>query len=151
MSMFEVMYGIKCRVPISWDNPMEKITLGPELLKEMEHVMVKIRQNLKVSQDKKKSYDDSKRTHIDFKIGDHVYLQVKPKRISHRMGACAKLAPRYCGPFEVLERIGPIAYRFALPPTIRTHNVFHVSLLKKYVHDPNHVIDWIVIQVEPSR
>jgi hypothetical protein len=93
MSMFEVMYDIKCRVPINWDNPMEKITLGPELLKEMEHVMVKIRQNLKVSQDKKKSYDDSKRTHRDFKIGDHVYIQVKPKIISHRMGACAKLAP----------------------------------------------------------
>jgi hypothetical protein len=62
-----------------------------------------------------------------------------------KMGMCAKFIPRYCEPFEILERIGTIAYRLSLPPTIRAHNVFHVSLLKKYVHDPNHVIDWIVI------
>jgi hypothetical protein len=64
------------------------------------------------------------------------------------MGACAKLAPRYCGPFEVLDKMGPVSYRIALPLTKKTHNVFHVSLLKKYVHDANHIIDWYVIQVE---
>jgi hypothetical protein len=65
-----------------------------------------------------------------------------------RMGACAKLSPRYCGPFEVLERIGQVTYKLALPLVVRAHNVFHVYFLKKYVHDPNHVIDWIPIQVE---
>jgi hypothetical protein len=95
----------------SWDSPVDKITLGPKLLKEMEHAMVKIRLNLKVSQDKKNNYAYSKRTHREFKVGDHVYLRVKPKRSSLRMGMCAKLAPCYCGPFEVLERVGPVAYR----------------------------------------
>ena len=67
-----------------------------------------------------------------------------------KLGICAKLSPRYCGSFEVLERIGLVAYRLALLASTRAHNVFHVSLLKKYVHEPNHMIDWNVIQVEPE-
>jgi hypothetical protein len=66
------------------------------------------------------------------------------------MGACAKLAPRYCGPFEILDRVGPVAYRLVLPPIMKGPNVLHVSLLKKYVHDSNHIINWFVIQVEPE-
>jgi hypothetical protein len=58
------------------------------------------------------------------------------------------MATRYCGPFEILERIGPVAYMLSLPASMCIHNVFHVSLLKKYVPDANHVIDWNVIQVE---
>jgi hypothetical protein len=64
------------------------------------------------------------------------------------MGMCDKLVPCYYGPFEVLERVGSVAYRIGLPPTVKAHNVFHVSLLKKYVHDYNNFIDWTVIQVE---
>ena len=86
----------------------------------------------------------------EFSVGDHVYLRVRARKISLHVRSCAKLSPRYCGSFEVLERIGPVAYRLALPPSTRAHNVFHVSLLKKYVHDPNHVINWDVIQVEPE-
>ena len=85
---------------------------------------------------------------MEFNVGDHVYLRVRARKSSLKLGSCAKLSPRYCGPFEVLERIVPIAYRISLPANTITHNVFHVSLLKKYVHDPNHVIDWDVIQVE---
>ena len=81
----------------------------------------------------------------EFKVGDHVYLRVREKKSSLKLGICAKLSPRYYGSFEVLERIGPIAYRLAFPASTRSHNVFHVSLLKKYVHDPNHVVNWYVI------
>ena len=83
----------------------------------------------------------------EFSVGDHVYLRVKVKKISLKLGSCAKLSPRYYGLFELLERIGPIAYRLALPASTRSYNVFHV---KKYVHDPNHVINWDVIQMEPE-
>jgi hypothetical protein len=81
-------------------------------------------------------------------VGEHVFLKVKAKRSSLKLGSFPKLAVRYCGPFEILERIGHVAYMLAFPASMHIHNVFHVSLLKKYVLDPNHVIDWTVIQVE---
>jgi hypothetical protein len=81
-------------------------------------------------------------------VGEHVFLKVKVKRSSIRLGSCLKLVARYCGPFEILEKIGPFTYMLEFHVSIRVHNVFHVSLLKKYVHDPNHIIDWNVIQVE---
>ena len=87
---------------------------------------------------------------MEFSVGDHVYLRVRAKKSSLNLGSCAKLSPRYCGLFEVLERIGPVAYRLVFPARTRDHNIFHVSLLKKYVHDPNHVINLDVIQVEPE-
>ena len=77
----------------------------------------------------------------EFSVGDHVYLKVREKKSSLQLGSCSKLSPRYCGPFEVLERIGSVAYRLALLASTRAHNVFHVPLLKKYVHDPNHCSD----------
>jgi hypothetical protein len=107
--------------------------------------VIQIKQNLKVAQNRQKSYADRKRTPREFKMGDHVYLTVRPKNISLRMGACAKLEPWYYGPFEVLYKVGPVAYMLALPPTVKAHNVFHVSLLKKYVYDSNHIIEWFVI------
>jgi hypothetical protein len=56
----------------------------------------------------------------------------------------------YCGPFEILENIFHVAYMFSLPASMCIHNVFHVSLIKKYVHDTNHVINWNLIQVDPE-
>jgi hypothetical protein len=65
-----------------------------------------------------------------------------------KLGSCSKLAAIFCGPFEILERIGLVAYMIAFPASMSVHNVFHVSLLKKYILDANHVIYWNVIQVE---
>ena len=79
-----------------------------------------------------------------------MYIKVKPNKISIILGKYSKLAPWYRGPFEILEKVGSVAYDLELPPTIKVHNFFHVSILKKYVHDATHVIDWNVIQVEPE-
>jgi hypothetical protein len=81
-------------------------------------------------------------------VGDHMFLKVKSRRSSQKLGNCSKLAVHYCGPFEILERIDLVAYMLALPASLCIHDVFHVSLPKNYVLDANHIIDWNVIQVE---
>jgi hypothetical protein len=88
-------------------QPSRKSSGWAKIAKGMEEQMVKIKQNLKATQARHKIYVDKGRTHRDFKVGDHVFLKVKAKRISLKLGNCSKLAARYCGPFEILERIGP--------------------------------------------
>ena len=81
----------------------------------------------------------------EFHVGEHVYLHIKPKRSSLRIGSDAKLALQYCEPFEILERNGPVAYRLSLPPLVKILDVFHVSLLKRYVQDADNVIGWSIL------
>jgi hypothetical protein len=98
--------------------------VGPEMLQEMENMVKKVQQNLKEAQNKQKSYVDQKRRHLEFQVGDHVYLKVKARKRSLKLGNYAKLAPRFCGPFKILTRIGPVAYQLALLANLRIHNVF---------------------------
>eukprot|EP00253_Pinus_taeda_P015832 PITA_15832 len=119
MSPFEVLYGRKCRVPIDWNNPVNKFTLGLDMLAKMEETMRKIQQNLRATLDRQKMYADKKRTYMEFQPRDHIYLRAKPWKSSLQWQGCAKLAPRYCGPFQVLERVGLVAYKLALPSHIQ--------------------------------
>jgi hypothetical protein len=148
MSPFEALYGRRCNTPVRWDNPKDREVVGPNLLREVEEKMSKIKQNLRLLKKGRKRYVDKGRTHREFKVGDHVFLKVKANKSSLKLGNCSKLTTRYSGPFEILERIGPVSYMLALPASMYIHNVFHVSLLKKYVLNVNHVIDWNLVQVE---
>ena len=114
----------------------------------MELIVKQVQGNLKIAQDRQKNQADLKRTPKEFQVGEHVFIKVRPKKSSLRLGSYAKLAPRYCGPFEILFSIGHVAYQLALPPDQRVHNVFHIYVLKKYVHDATHVINWNDVQVE---
>ena len=124
--------------------------LGPHMLKELKLTVKHVQNSLKTAQDRKKSHADLKRTPKEFQVGEHVFVKVKPRKSSFKLGSCAKLAPRYCRPFEILTKVGPVDYQLAFPPNLRIHNVFHISILKKYIHDATHVIDWNLIQVEPE-
>ena len=104
--------------------------------------MKQVQGNLNVAQDRQKSQADFKRSQIEFQVGEHVLIKVKPKKRSLKSGSCANIAPRYCGPFEILSTVGPMAYKLALPPNLKFHNVFHIYVLKRYVHDVTHVINW---------
>jgi hypothetical protein len=110
--------------------------------------MVKIKQKLNTAQDIKKSYAYKNKTIREFKVGEHVLFKVNTKRSSLKLGRCTNPTPRFYGPFEILDRIWSTAYMLALPSSMNFHNVFHFSLLKKYVHDPNHVVDWNLIHVD---
>ena len=88
------------------------------MLKELELIVKQVQGNLKTAQDRKKSHADLKRTPKEFQVGEHVFVKVKPRKRSFKLESCAKLAPRYCGPFEILARVGLVAYQLALPPNI---------------------------------
>ena len=90
-----------------------------------------------------------RRRPLEFWVGDHVFLMVMSKRGVVRFDKRGKLSPRFIGPFEILERIGTIAYRLVLPSSISgVHEVFHVSIFRKYTPDPAHVVDWRQIEVD---
>ncbi|XP_041016136.1 uncharacterized protein LOC121258657 [Juglans microcarpa x Juglans regia] len=104
---------------------------------------------MKAAQSRQKSYADKSRFQLEFEIGDKVFLKISPKKGVMRFGKKGKLSPRYIGPFEILDRIGPVAYMVALPPAFSgVHNVFHVSMLRKYIHDPTHIIDHEPLQIQ---
>ena len=93
-----------------------------------------------------------RRRPLEFEVGDHVFLKVMPKRGVVRFGKRGKLSSRFIGPFEMLERIGTVAYRLALPPNMSgVQEVFHVSMLRKYTPDPAHVVDWGEIEVGTNK
>ena len=117
--------------------------LGPKLVRDTTEAVKRIREKILATQSRQKSYADPKQRDIMFSVGDKVFLKVAPVKGIVRFGKKGKLSPRFVGPFEILEKVGKVAYRLALPPSLeKVHNVFHVSLLRKYVADPSHVLNY---------
>ena len=93
-------------------------------------------------------YDHSRKK-VEFEVGDMVFLKVSPMKGVMRFGKKGKLSPRFVGPFEILKRIGKVAYELALPPTLAgVHNVFHVSMLRKYIPNPSHVLNYEPLKIK---
>ncbi|GKA48736.1 reverse transcriptase domain-containing protein [Tanacetum coccineum] len=135
---FEALYERKCRSPVLWAEIGESSLIRPELVQETTDKVVLIKEKLKAARDRQKSYADNRRKPLEFKVGDRVMLKVSPWKCVIRFGKRSKLAPRYVGPFEILERIGPVAYRLRWPEELsRVHDTFHVSNLKKCLADAN--------------
>jgi ribosomal protein L21E len=109
----------------------------PELIQEVEEQVRMIRENLRTTQSRQKSYADTQRRLLEFKEGDHVYLKVSPIRGMRRFKVKGKLSPRFIGPFLILKRVGEVAYQLKLPDHLEdVHDVFHVSQLKKCLRVP---------------
>ncbi|KAG8474413.1 hypothetical protein CXB51_033837 [Gossypium anomalum] len=120
MAPYEALYGRKCRTPLYWTELSERKIHGVDLIRETEEKV-------------------------------KVFLKVSPWKKVLRFGRKGKLSPRFIGPYEIIERIGPVAYRLALPPELdRIHNVFHVSMLRRYRSDPSHVISPTEVEIQPD-
>ncbi|KAL4022938.1 hypothetical protein IC575_016684 [Cucumis melo] len=151
MAPFEALYGKCCRSPVCWGEVGEQRLMGPELVQSTNEAIQKIRSRMHTAQSRQKSYADVRRKDLEFEIGDKVFLKVAPMKGVLRFERRGKLSPRFVGPFEILERIGPVAYRLALPPSLSTvHDVFHVSMLRKYVPDPSHVVDYEPLEIDEN-
>jgi len=110
-----------------------------------------IQERLKTSLSRQKSYADQRRRPLEFSAGEHVFLRVTPFTGVGRVVKSKKLTPKFIGPYQILRRIGPVAYEIALPPPLANfHNIFHVSQLRKYVHDPSHNLESDSIQVKEN-
>ncbi|XP_027337267.1 uncharacterized protein LOC113850960 [Abrus precatorius] len=106
---------------------------------------------MKIAQDRQRSYYDKRRKPLEFQVSDHVFLKVSPVTGVGRALKFKKLSPKFIGPFEVLSKVGPVAYEITLPPNLSNlHPVFHVSQLRKYIPDPTHVIELDPVQVREN-
>ena len=123
--------------------------IGPDIVKDTEEKVRVIRQRLKAASDRQKSYADLKRRDIEYEVGDKVFLKVSPWRKILWFGQKGKLSSRFIGSYEILKRVGPMAYRLALPPELaKLHDVFHVSMLRRYRFDESHILLVQEIQVQ---
>ena len=109
MVPYEAFYGRKCRTPFCWTELSEKKITGPDLIQETEENMKMIRERLKVATDRQKSYTDMRRKDIRYEIGEKVFLKVSPWKKVMRFVKNGKLSPRFIRPYEVIEKVGPVA------------------------------------------
>nr|GEW82519.1 putative reverse transcriptase domain-containing protein [Tanacetum cinerariifolium] len=148
-ALFEALYGRKCRSPIMWDEVEEGQLIGPELVQETTEKISQIKDRLKVARDHQKSYADKRSKPLEFSVGDYILLKVSPWKGVVRFGKNRKLAPRFVGPFEIIEKVGHVTYRLDLPEELNgVHDPFHVSNLKKCLADPTLQVALDEIQVD---
>ena len=142
MAPYEALYGRPCRSPLCWTEVKESSITSPDLIRDTSEKVSLIRQHLLTAQSRQKSYADIRRRPLEFEVGDHVFLKAMPKRGVVRFGNRGKLSPRFIGPFEILERVGTVVYWLALPTSMSgVHEVFHISMLRRYTPDPADVVD----------
>ena len=125
--------------------------MGLDIVRDTAEAVEKVRKYMLVAQDGKKFYVDPKRRRLEFSIGDKVFLKVAPMKGIMRFGKKGKLSPRFICPHKILEKVRNVAYRLTLPRELScVHNVFHVSMLSRYILDPSHVLSQEPLGLDPD-
>ncbi|GAU37258.1 hypothetical protein TSUD_319120 [Trifolium subterraneum] len=133
------------------DEVGDKGVLGPDIIQETTLKIKSVRYHMRVAQSRQKRYVDHGRRPLEFDEGDHVFLRVTPKLGLRGVFKTKKLAPRYIGSYQILKRVGPVAYHLALPPSMsRMHDVFHVSQLRKFVPNSFVPVELESIDLQPD-
>jgi hypothetical protein len=116
MALFEMLYGRRCQTPLFWNETGEWKVFGPNILQEVEKQVRMVRENLRVTQSRQKSYTNHRRRELSFEVGNFIYLKVSPMRGLRCFKVRGKLVPRFIGPFKILEKRGEVAYQLELWP-----------------------------------
>ncbi|KAK6143332.1 hypothetical protein DH2020_023680 [Rehmannia glutinosa] len=141
MAPYEALYGRKCRSPLHWEIDDQWTPKEIDLVQEAIEKVELIKEWIRTVQSRQKSYADKRRKNLEFEARDEVFLILSPRKGLINPNKGGKLSPRYVGPYKILQRIGKLAYRLKLPTQYAgMHDVFHVSRLKKYQPDPEHII-----------
>nr|GFA41568.1 retrotransposon protein, putative, Ty3-gypsy subclass [Tanacetum cinerariifolium] len=119
----------KCRAPICWDQIGERIIEGPDMIEVTNAKVAVAKEKLKKARTRQKSYADKHRRSLEFQSGDHVFLKVSPARRVRRFDIKGKLSPRFIGPFEILDSVGEVSYRLALPPQLSGYKYHHLHVI----------------------
>ncbi|KAK8931429.1 hypothetical protein KSP39_PZI016937 [Platanthera zijinensis] len=152
MAPYEALYDRKCRTPLSWAQDADSRALGPIFMENMTEIIQMIQERMREAQSRQAKYYDARHRHVEFAMGDKVYLKIRPRHGVSRLRRQRKLSPRYMGPYTITERIGEVAYRLELPPELLgLHDVFHVSSLRRALLRPEHAIQEAPGPVEPDR
>ncbi|XP_073033891.1 uncharacterized protein [Primulina eburnea] len=150
MAPYEALYERKCRLTVYWDEVGERAELGPDIVRQTADLVARIRDRMRTAQSHQKSYADQRHRDLEFTVGDHVFVKVATMKGVMRFEKKGKLNPRFIEPFEIIERVGTLANRVALPPNLAGfHNVFHVSMLRKYMSNPSHLLNYEPLYLTP--
>jgi hypothetical protein len=147
MAPFEVLYGRRCRTPLNWIEPGEKVIFRTDIIEEAKTIVHRVQENLKAAKSHQETYANKRHWPLVFEVGDHVYLRISPMKGVKRFGVKEKLAPHYIRPFPILEKCRTVAYKLDLSPSLTgVHDIFHVSQLKKCFKAP---VDIALPEVTP--
>jgi hypothetical protein len=150
-SPFEALYKRPCHTPLSWSESGKRVIFGLDIVTKAEEKVKQIQANILASQSRQKSNTDKRCSPMEFKVVDHIYLRVSPMKGVHHFGTKGKLAPRYSGPYPIIDKYGPTSYQVQLPVNLSgVHNVFHISQLKRCLKPPTDVIIKDTIPLKPD-